>query len=216
MRFLWRFRVVGLTVPLVLILGCGEDSEQAPAGTEKQAEPVPNKPYPDLDITLEGLDNGRINLTAPKDWSILGRRSRYVVRFRVKNVSYPIICVTAEEYPSIFNVSKDNVQEFVEKTRAALRASGDIKKVASLITPVELPGRPGIMYRRRGRSGKRHIDRLIIETVVAGRKYRFEMQALEGTLNDWRPYLFAVVHGAEFLKTGAAEKPPKETAVEVE
>lgn len=206
MRLLLVSRVVCLPVPLLLVLGCGA-REKAPVSTQKKIVEIGE--LPKLGDPIGPLDEGRVEVSPPEDWATLSRKTGWVIRFKEsEKLSYPNLRVTAEDYENIFNVRKDNVDEFAKQIAGALREDESVTKLAEAVTPMEIGGLVGVTYGRRAKDSKdRKVEQRFIETVVAGRKYKIELQARRGTLERYRPHLHAVAGGIKFLKADTAEPP---------
>jgi hypothetical protein len=119
---------------------------------------------------------------------------------------YPSVVLTAEDYhgESIDTVSVKNVGAFAGKVAAA------VKKDKSAVKPVEIGELIGVIYTKRGKVRQpvtRILDLLCLETVVAGRKYRFELRSEEGSREKDKPYLYAVVDGVRFAGAGPEAEP---------
>ena len=198
---------VCLIVPLALALGCGR-SQKAPVSDESETFEVVD--LAELDEPMPPLDADRIEVSPPKGWHTPSRSSEWIVRFTVsRKLSYPSIIITAEDFEKIFNVSKDNVDEFAQQIALGLEQDPKVAKLADPVTPVEIGTLVGVTHRRRAKIKKSIIERQFVETVVAGRKYTLELRARKGTLDEYRPHLLAVANGIKFLKAETA-KPPEE------
>jgi hypothetical protein len=121
--------------------------------------------------------------------------------------------VTGEDYEPLFKVTADNVSEFARQIAADFERQGKAKALATPVRPVAVGDRYGAMYQRVGKSGGLYLQRLMIDTVVGGRKYTVELRAVEGTLDDHRKQPLAVVAGMEFLEAGdgSATQPDAES-----
>jgi hypothetical protein len=165
----------------------------------------------ELGEAIGPLDGGRLEAAPPKGWIIPPRSASWVVRFKVSTqTTYPTILVTAKNNAGVTNVSKDNVNEFARQVAAHLQETGDAAKLSRAIAPLEVRGRWGILYGRRAKDRGMIVDRLLFETVVSGRKYTFELRALEGEVSKYQPHLLAVISGAKFLDTDAPTETPPE------
>ena len=196
---------IGLSV--MLLSGCGGPAK---APVSKESKTLRVDELPELGEPMEPLDDERIVIAPPAGWHIPPRDSQWIVRFKSSpKLRYPTIMLTAEDYEDVFNVSKDNVDEFAEQISALLQQDEKTARLADEITPVQVKRFVGITYRRRARIQKKKIiERVFVETVVAGRKYTLELRASKGTGERFRPYLFAVAGGIQFLQ--AEEKPATE------
>lgn len=211
-------RVVWLAVPLAALAGCGTGSEQKPAGKEKRTNVIETAGLPSLGDYLPPLDDGRLEFAAPKGWHFPPRSSKCVVRAQKSATEeYPSVVLTAEDYDGegIDTVSMKNVETFAGKVAAAA------KKDKSAVKPVEIGRCVGVVYTKRAKVRQpvtRILDLLLLETVVDGRKYRFELRSEEGSREKDQPYLYAVAEGIRFAGTGlevqAEQKQPKEESEE--
>ncbi|HPP52849.1 MAG TPA: hypothetical protein PK777_07865 [Thermoguttaceae bacterium] len=153
----------------------------------------------------------------PKGWLTPPRMGQVLVWFKEsKKYDYPQILVTAEDFEEVMNVTASTAAEFVRALSTRLR-----KKIPDLqVAPIRVGDRYGALYRRVGRVKsdfiETEIERLVIETVVEGRKYTFELRTYPGHTEKYAPYLYTVFSGTKFLKPGApsAEKPPEKPTTE--
>ena len=196
MRASWVGDLLCLMVPLGLLSGCG-DAQQAAPQSRSTGVVVDTKDLPDLGPGIGPLDEGRIEVAPPQDWYVPSRSSKFVIRFQADQTStYPTIIVTAEDFEQVLDVSKKNVGDFVK----ALKKAGTAKNVA----PIEIGSFAGATYRRKDKAKYDFkmisVDRLFVETVVAGRKYSFELRAREGSAEKYAPDLYAVARGIKVLE----------------
>lgn len=208
-------RVVWLAVPLAALAGCGAGSEQKPAGNEKPSNVIETTGLPALGDYLPPLDDGRLEFAAPKGWHFPPRSSKYVVRAQKSATEeYPSIVLTAEDYDGegIDTVSMKNVETFAGKVAATA------KKEKSAVKPVKIGRFVGVVYTKRAKVRQpvtRILDLLLLETVVDGRKYRFELRSEEGSREKDQPYLYAVAEGTRFAGAkGDSEKGQEDDAKE--
>ena len=188
-------RVVWALVPLVLVSGCGFEAA-APIETVES--------LPELGDYLPPLDNARVEVAPPVGWHVPSRDSQFVVRFTPSpEASYPSILLTAEDHEGIADVTSENVDAFVREVDAAL-AEGSPAKPSARAAPLVSGAFVGATYRKRAKVkadlATRTVDRLILETVAAGRKYRLELRTEQGTVDRYRDDLLAVAEGIRFLE----------------
>jgi len=205
--------VAGLCVLLACVLGCGDSSSPSPV-SQPSTGPQAVK-LPDLDPPFGPLDTDRVSVPPPNGWIISPRSSEWVIRFQASpTLSYPTIIVTAEDYPAMLNVSADNVGDFSRQIAAALAADGT--KLAKKVSPTKLGNRPYATYQRLGRAGQVVLERMFLDTVVAGRKYNLELRTPEGTIDKYKPYLLAVAGGTQFHEAAEPQTAEPQAAVSSE
>lgn len=200
----WRNAELGtLLVLSVAILGCGDSKK--PTGKPAAPAAVNTTQLPELGDPIPMLDDGRIDVAPPKGWTVPARSNKFVVRFQQRTDSlYPTIIITADDYSAVPDVSEENVNEFAKKL-AAEESLGTVK-------PIQVGSFVGVTYRKQGRekdSLNKILERLFLDTAVAGRKYSIELRTREGSLPESEPYLMAVARGIKFLK---AKTPAPATA----
>lgn len=208
-------RVVCLVVSVILPLGCGGSPEAPPS---PQPRIVKLDELPELGDPIGPLDQQRIEVAPPKGWYVPARSSRWIVRFTPSDqVGYPSIMVTAEPYEGISNVSRQNVAEFAKQIASALGSNKSGAKQAAEAAPIQIGRFVGVSHERTGEAPhgfkKIIVERLILDTVVAGRKYSIELRTREGDLSKYRPHVFAVAAGIKFLEQeteGKAKEPESE------
>lgn len=191
----------------VVACGCADTQEAAaPPPAERSAAAaggptvVSAAELPRLGDPIPRLDGGRIDVSPPKGWEVPARSNKFVIRFQKEPGStYPAILVTAKDYGDFPDVSAENVA----KLAARIASENSVPEAK----PVEIGRFVGVAYRKRGiekDSISEVLDRLILETVVAGRKYSIELRTREGSLRETQPYLFAVAQGIHFLEAQTA------------
>lgn len=214
MKLLHVSGVVGLNVAVGLLSGCDRP----------QATPPPQQPatvrvdeLPELGDPIGPLDRQRIAVAPPKGWHVPSKSSRWIVRFTAsEQLRYPSIIVTAEDYGGILNVSRENVDEFAGQIAGAFERDKSAARQTMTVAPIEIDRFVGVSYRRRGKAryGYKEIvvERLLLDTVVGGRKYTVELQARQGDLETYRPCLFAVAAGIKFLGPDSKTESPQPDA----
>jgi hypothetical protein len=205
-------RVVCWAILVAAAAGCRQEADDRSA--PKRAPAVNSQRLPELGDYLPPLDDGRLEVAPPQGWHVPSASSKYVVRVQ-KSVrdTYPSVIVTAEDYDGqgVRDVSEANVKEFAAQVAEA------VGKKASAVQPRKIGGFVGAAYAKRAKVRQpvtRILDVLYLETVVAGRKYRFELRSEEGSLDEDRPYLYAFVGGTRFL--GATSQPEEEASPQPE
>lgn len=189
--------------------GCGGPANQgssskAGAGASETLK-ISTKNLPKLGPAIAPIDEGRLEIAPPKNWHVPPRSSKWLARFQAEPGSpYPMIFVTADNSETLFHVTKDNVNELVEQVRKELRADPDTKRLAEGVQPATVGDFRGVLYRRWGKSSGWVMERWMLETVVNGRRYTFELRCREGSADAFRPHLFAVASGLKFSKGTAA------------
>jgi len=191
-----------------LVLGC-DRSEKAPVLEQSEPAAAKLERLPELGDPIGPLDKGRIEVAPPKGWHVPLRDPNWIARFTaLQGGSYPSIFLTAEDYGDVRDVSQANVDAFARQLSAALSADEKTAKLARGIEPVKIGSLVGISYLRRGKTQDRFkeivLERLFVETVVAGRKYKLELRTRAGTLDEFRPCLLAVAGGMKFFETAKA------------
>ncbi len=209
--------LAALVVPAIFMTGCGKPSEStsepAPSEKKKPVE-IPLDSLPPLSGTLPPLDDGRVEIAPPPNWHIPSRSSEYVVRFQItRKRRYPIIAVTGEDYETVFNVSdKGTAETFAQQRSAAMAGEG--VTLAQKVTPLRVGPHWGIAYMKQGKDKNNIIDQMIFETVVDGRKYKYEMRMLTGDFEKHKSIFFAVVGRTKFLRPAPSKKPAGEASNE--
>jgi hypothetical protein len=216
-----RTSVGWLLAAVLLPSGCGRapDAPAPAAPPAPEDPPAPQSPpsagavaLPKLADPLPLLDEGRVEVSPPKGWEVPSRSSKYLALFQQDRGSkYPAIILTGEDY-DFPDVTAENAGELAAKLAAEL-------SVAS-VEPTSVGSFVGVTYRKRSRerdSLSKIVDRLFLETVVAGRKYRLELRTREDSGKEAEPHLEAVARGVKFLaarseaSSAAAEAPSDES-----
>ncbi len=208
MKVLQVSGVVCVSVTVGLVLGCGrsEGTPRAPRPTTTKVDELL-----ELDDPIGPLDQQRIEVAPPKGWHVPSKSSRWIVRFTpTAQMRYPSIIVKAEDYEGIANVSRANVEEFARQIAGTFERDKSAAKQAMTVAPIEIDRFVGVSYRRRGKAryGYKEIivERHLLDTVVAGRKYTIELQAREGDLDTYRRHLFTVAAGIKFLGSDSEDE----------
>lgn len=216
---------IGLGLLWVATGGCGQSAPQGGSGGKNlsgmivldPAElPVLGGYEPPLGPQIPGLDNNRVKVPYPKGWRVGPQMNKVVVWFKESlKYDYPQILVTAEDFEQVLNVTESTISKFVHIITHRLRA----KNPQIQVRPVRVGNRYGALYARRGMVRREflqtELECQIIETVVDGRKYSFELRTYPGHAEKYAPYLYSVFAGTKFLTAAAGEetsgeKPPAE------
>jgi hypothetical protein len=180
------------------MLGCGDSPRTATPDRAVES-------LPELGDYLPPLDNARVEVAPPAGWHVPSRDSRFVVRFTPSpDASYPSILLTAEDHEGVAEVTGENVDAFVQEVDAAMNKDASSAKSSARAAPLVSGKFVGAMYQKRAKvkadMATRTVDRLIFETVAAGRKYRLELRTERGTVDRYRGELLAVAEGIRFLE----------------
>jgi len=196
---IWR------TVSLIVLVGFVAGCPTAPSTpSREESSAILPENLPKLGDYMPPLDDERIEVAPPAGWHIPSASSKYIVRFQTDvQTKYPSIIVTGKDYEPIFRVSKDNVKQFAAQVKSA--------ESLSSVEPIEVGKFIGVTYGKRAKekqSINKILERLFLDTVVAGRRYSIELRTREGSLVEAQPYLFAVANGIKFLKAEPAQEEP--------
>ncbi len=205
---------VGMVLLGVWAAGCGGPGGSASSGSSQPLVvgggelPSLGGYIPPLDPEVPGLDENRLKVPFPKGWTSPPRTGQVLVWFKEsKQHDYPQILVTVEEFESVMNVDASTVSEFVQALSAHLHKKNPNVKIP--VSAICVGDRYGALYRRLARTKSQftetELERLVIETVVDGRKYAFELRSYPGHAEKYAPYLYAVFSGTKFLKTSAGQ-----------
>lgn len=205
----WRGIGLLLLLAWAAPFGCGAQRSPQPSGAQAVGSGptiISLEGLPALDPPLGPLDDGRVMVSPLNNWYIPVRDSQYVIRFRLaQDIAYPTILVTASDYEPIFDLSPENVEQFAKQVADEMAGQGASAGLVAAVAPILIGQRPAVAYQRRGKSGKQIVERYFLETVAAGRRYSLELRALQGTLDKFQPYAWALLSGMEFLdKQGPA------------
>ncbi len=207
------------------LCGCGsgdsgsESSDPAVVSIDVDALPALDGYIPALGDEIPGLDGDRIKVAPPKDWHVPLKSGSVVVWFKkTQKDNYPQIAVRASDFESVLDVNEENLGAFADAIRESLRKKGS--KSAKKVKPIRIGEFLGATYSQKVpvKSEFKEIilDRVIVETVVDGRKYLFELRAREGEARKHVDALYAVAWGARFLREGAVQAAPAEAPPEPE
>ena len=227
---LWRVVLFPMVVGLFgwWLGGCGQPARTGSSASKKdgrlvtitrgELSKIELGPYfPSDDPQVAGLDGNRLKVAGPKGWQVGPRTGKALVWFKQSiQHDYPQILVTAEDFEQIMDVAGGTASKFAQVLASNLR-----KKIPDVeVVPIRVGDRYGAMYRRKGRVKRDlteiELESLILETVVAGRKYAFELRTYPGQVEKYVYDLYAVFLMAKFLKaTGPSEqKPPEQPSPE--
>lgn len=189
----WNLLGLGL---ILLVAGCGGGQQQSTDGGQTSTAPAYRATLPPLDAPLPPLDDGRVVVAGPKGWYYPPRSAKYVFRVqRSADRGVPLIALTAEDATSVRNLTRETVGEFIRQL-----AEEHQKSPASYVQR-QVGNRMWVAYRRRGREPGRVgvvYDILVMETVVAGRRYTLRLVCEPNELDQWEPYVRAVAAGMRF------------------
>jgi hypothetical protein len=216
------FRRFGMILVMVLPLaGCGGGGG-GPATPDASAPAVKSVAANRLEWgdPLPPLDDGRVILSAPKDWAVLPRRRGYLTQFyrdKTQQVRVPRIWVTVEEstLPEIRTVDADNLEQFAQLVAQRLKDNGT--KLVEPVRPMMIGDTPCARYvllttfssTERGQTQKLTAERQILEVLAGGRLYTIDLHVPPRKMLDYRDAGYAVAASMSFPKLNdpAAEAP---------
>ncbi len=220
-----RNRTIGLGVlgcllvfAAVQILGVTTGCQKSATQGGSKGSEVPSLVsgrLPELGDYLPPLDEGRLEVAPPKDWVVSPRSESYIVRFQADSGStYPTVLVVGTNSERFKAVTPENLEAFAKSVAAELESAGTkttvkIGRVGDMI---------GVTYTRRAKVKDNFggiVERLFFDTVVAGRRYQFELRCPPEMVGLAEPYFYAIVSGAKVHAVGeleseeVTEAPPK-------
>ncbi|MGQ9913641.1 MAG: hypothetical protein ACUVQQ_04740 [Thermogutta sp.] len=183
----------------VLLPGCSKPS-QAKSDSVAAAS-VPDLAQPDmppLGDYLPPLDDGRLEMAPPKDWAVSPRSAKFVVRFKSDpSAPYPSVVVTAEDCSQFRGVTEKNVQQYLKFVAAEMEAAGR----GGTVRPGRIGQMVGVVYQRRVKvkdSLGTILDQLYFDTVLGGRRYRFQLWANSDIIDLAKPAFLSILNGTKF------------------
>lgn len=192
----WMVPALGLWV---FSPGCSKPSAEK-AG-DVAAPSVPDLAQPDmppLGDYLPPLDDGRLEMAPPKDWTVSPRSVKFVVRFQSDpSAPYPSVVVTAEDCTQFRVVTEKNIQQYLKFVAAEMEAAGR----GGTVRPGRIGQMVGAVYQRRVKvkdSLGTILDRLYFDTVLGGRRYRFQLWANSDIIDLAKPAFLSILNGTKF------------------
>ncbi|MDP6442280.1 MAG: hypothetical protein QGG36_25120 [Pirellulaceae bacterium] len=192
------------------MVGCGGANQPAaplplpPSAAPPTAAPVETVRVSVSDEDVGGamppLDDGRIQLAPPDGWRARPRKTGFVVRFYFNaNLTVPRIHVTAEDAAFAEpEVTEENLHGFV--THVAERLEGEGAPLVEPVIPMVVGETPCARYVKKLRirltsaEGEQSltVERQILETVIASRRYTIDLQTPLGKIPEFRQAGYAV------------------------
>lgn len=183
----------------VLLPGCSKPS--AEKAESVAATSVPDLAQPDmppLGDYLPPLDDGRLEMAPPKDWAVAPRSTKFVVRFQSDpSAPYPSVVVTAEDCAQFRDVTEKNIQQYLKFVAAEMEAAGR----GGTVRPGRIGQMVGAVYQRRVKvkdSLGTILDQLYFDTVLGGRRYRFQLWANSDIIDLAKPAFLSILNGTKF------------------
>jgi hypothetical protein len=202
-----RKRPLQLVVALGLAACCG-------CGGRETIKPRSNIPeaakLPKLGDPLPLLNNDRVQVAPPAGWRVPSRESKWLARFVLSaRQTYPVILLAAADCEAIYDLSSKNADELIKLVRAEIKEKPEDGKLADPIEAFKLKDFHGVTYSRLVKVQGQLMKCVRVETVADGQRYTLELRDNDGSVEKYRPHLFAVAAGMEFTKGGAkpANKP---------
>jgi len=210
MKVVHGLSALGWVAGLGLLFGCGGSAKEKVSGG-RGIRKIAVANLPKLGAPLpQALDGGRVTISPPSGWEISPRDSRWLIRFQEDpHESYPSIIIKAEDATgSIRDVTRESIHDFADQVAAELRQA---KSQKTVIEQVQVGSFVGVDYERRGKAKSDYktiiVERLILETVVGGRRYSIDLRTRDQDLHRYRPHALAVAGGMEFQEAGGSAGP---------
>ena len=205
-----------IPVLLSLLVGCSSSSTSQPESTPVPpaalvVKQVDQSQLPSLGDYFPPLDEGRVKLAPPADWSWGSRRQGYLVRMhldKTRSVRLPRIWVTVEGAGegAAEQLTPDNLVTHASFVQARLDRDGI--KLLERVQPMVIGSVPCVRYVRVTRFRVRDAasesitaERQILETIQKGRQYTIDLQVHRGSLLTHRNKAYAVLAGMQFSKS---------------
>ncbi|MFP6753062.1 MAG: hypothetical protein VB855_15375 [Pirellulaceae bacterium] len=207
-----RFRSITLLV--FFLPGCSSsptspDIPPPSPGAALAIKRVDASQLPALGDYFPPLDEGRLMLAPPSQWSWASRREGYLARIfvdKTRRVRLPRIWVTVEDPrdEATGQLTEENLVAHARFVQSRLDAD-DIKLVEP-VRPLVIGTVPCIRYVRATRFRVREersqsltAERQILETIQAGRRYTIDLHVHPGTILRHRDDAYAMLAGMEFI-----------------
>lgn len=187
---------------LLLAVGCGGGDADKSGKSEKSGKKKGEKTSTVKVIAVpEALDDGRLEISVPKNWELMARSGKFAARFSYRK-GYPHLYITAANAPEgVTEITPKNAAEHVPGMEDWKERKLDVKSE-------KMGAYSGVAYRKRARGDSRDYDSRFFVTLQAGRLYEFEIRAEEGKFTEKTAQtLDAVVASAKF-----SESPAEDTA----
>jgi hypothetical protein len=197
----WKQFVVPFTLLLPWLAGCGS-SRPAPeqqTGLEEGASAFTAEFEQLIGEYMPPLEDGRLEIAPPKDWSFSRAGAEHLVGFHPVNATLndlPRILISAAPSPfdGVDELSATNAQQVVQAIQATL-ASDQLKSPAAAVA---LGGRTWIEYVGLAKSRGSLVARQTLQTVVDGRLYQVRLEVLDRHFANQRQAGYAVAASARF------------------
>ena len=207
-----RFRSITLLV--FFLPGCSSsttspDIPPASPGAALQIKRVDTSQLPALGDYFPPLDEGRLMLASPSEWSWASRREGYLARIfmdKTRRTRLPRIWVTVEDPrgEATGQLTEENLVAHAHFVQSCLDA--DNIKLVEPVRPLIIGTVPCIRYVRATRFRVREeksqsltAERQILETIQAGRRYTIDLHVHPGTILRHRDDAYAMLAGMEFI-----------------
>jgi len=197
---------LGLSLVAFVIGGCQNEEPSSPPG--KQEEPkteqtpatakysltqIETAELAPLGDYMPPVDDFHLEVPVPEGWLAAPRSSQYLMHLRGDRASaYPAILVTgAAAEGDLQAYTAANIEAAYDKLREELKEHDST--IEQPLRAIKLGDRYALEHVRRASAENRPIERLMIVVVEDGRKYDFELRAIEGTLEQFRDHAYAVI-----------------------
>ncbi len=207
-----RFRSITLLV--FFLPGCSSsttspDIPPASPGAALQIKRVDTSQLPALGDYFPPLDEGRLMLASPSEWSWASRREGYLARIfmdKTRRTRLPRIWVTVEDPrgEATGQLTEENLVAHARFVQSCLDT--DNIKLVEPVRPLIIGTVPCVRYVRATRFRVREeksqsltAERQILETIQAGRRYTIDLHVHPGTILRHRDDAYAMLAGMEFI-----------------
>lgn len=207
-------KLYGLAGLLAVLVGCGSETPPPqpavkPADKEKQkAEEakieeidVTALDLPTLAVAVGPLDDGRVMLNGPKGWFRAGRSDDYLVRYNIKDGSYPSIIVTVKDATDAKNLTADNLDEYAELLQKRLdqEVRENVTHLARNVQKLKFKDHVAVSYVKKAQKSGLRYEVHVAYVIRDGRQYEVEMLAVEATAREYEPQFLATIGAIEFV-----------------
>ncbi len=157
------------------------------------------------------VDDGRLQITRPKDWSVQGRSQGKLIEFSAsKNSRVPRIVIQGVDNQDIQQLDEHNVLDFYQQIVERLGDTELIEQPVALKLGetycIRYVLQCTLSFTKKNKKTTMKVERQVLITVQNGREYTLHADSFPGKFKDVRNPAYAVLGNMRFVQPQVAKE----------